>query len=121
MSTDEDNKKEVGEVKEPQTNALEQVLEKPKNKAVKQMVATPPEYQPQKQYTWDPEAKFELTGGQFGLWLNTIRSIVASPEAVRVQQAMQCNEVIEGLMAQGVAKGVIIEGPPRPKAPLQKK
>lgn len=80
-----------------------------KEEGVKQMVATPPQYNPLKQYTWDPEAKFELTGAQFGLWLNTIRGILSTQESMQVQQAMQCNETIESLMVVGVANGMIKE------------
>jgi len=70
-----------------------------------------PTYNPANQYTWDPEATFTLTGKQFGLWLNTLRGIVSSKEAMELRMAMECNDVIEGLMVDGVASGVIKEIP----------
>jgi len=70
---------------------------------------TVPEYDPSKQYTWEPDAKFELTGSEFGLWLNTVRGLVSSKESMQLRMAMEANNVIEKIMAHGVSKGVIVE------------
>ena len=40
-------------------------------------------YDPNKRYTWTPEDKFELTGQEFGLILNTVRTYLMSEEADR--------------------------------------
>jgi len=77
-------------------------------------------YDPAKKYTWEPEAIFVLTGKQFGLWLNTVRGIVGSREAMEMRMAMECNNTLEALMEQGVKSGVITELPkgeaPQPKS-----
>lgn len=67
------------------------------------------QYDPNKRYTWTPEDTFTLTGQQFGLILNTVRSYLSSEEAARFQLMMQANEVIEKLMIAGVEADVIKE------------
>ncbi len=58
------------------------------------------QYDPNKRYTWTPEDKFELTGQEFGLILNTIRSYLMSEDAARYNLMLQTNEVIENIMAK---------------------
>jgi len=67
------------------------------------------QYDPAKWYTWTPEDKFTLTGQQFGLILNTVRSYLSSEEAARFQLMVQTNQVIEELMIQGVEADIIKE------------
>lgn len=67
------------------------------------------QYDPSKRYTWTPEDKFTLTGQQFGLILNTVRSYLSSEEAARFQLMVQTNQVIEELMIQGVEADIIKE------------
>ena len=66
-------------------------------------------YNPSSRYTWTPEDKFTLTGQQFGLILNTVRSYLSSEEAARFQLMVQTNQVIEELMIQGVEADIIKE------------
>jgi len=68
-----------------------------------------PVYDPAKKYTWPKDAIFELTGDQFGLWLNSVRNKVTSKEAMNYRIAFEANNVIEGIMAKGVEAGVITE------------
>jgi len=70
---------------------------------------TKPVYDPSKKYTWPKDAKFELTGDQFGLWLNSVRGKVTSEDAMEFRLAFQANDVIENIMATGVGVGVIVE------------
>ena len=67
------------------------------------------QYDPAKRYTWTPEDKFELTGAQFGLFLNTVRAYLSSEEAARFQLMIQANEVVEKLMIDGVEADIIKE------------
>lgn len=67
------------------------------------------QYDPNKRYTWTPEDTFTLTGQQFGLILNTVRSYLSSEEASRFQLMVQANEVIEKLMIAGVEADVVKE------------
>ncbi len=66
-------------------------------------------YDPSKRYTWNPEDKFELSGSEFGLILNTFRSILNTEEAARILLASRANDVIEGVMARSAEAGVIKE------------
>ncbi len=77
------------------------------------------QYDPNKRYTWTPEDKFELTGQEFGLILNTIRSYLMSEDAARYNLMLQTNEVIQNIMAKGVEADIIKEAPQEPaEAPV---
>ena len=67
------------------------------------------QYNPNSRYTWKPEDKFEISGQEFGLILNMVRSYLATEEAGKYQLMMQTNDVIEKIMKQGVEGGVIKE------------
>jgi hypothetical protein len=67
------------------------------------------QYDPAKRYTWTPEDVFEISGQDFGLILNTVRSYLSSEEAARFQLMMKANEVIERLMIAGVEADIIKE------------
>jgi hypothetical protein len=73
------------------------------------------QYDPNKKWTWTPEDKFELSGKDFGLILNTFRAILGKPEAQEILLAQQASNVLEGVLAAsveaGVAKEVIEEIP----------
>ena len=56
------------------------------------------EYNPNARYTWTPEDKFELSGQEFGLILNMVRSYLASEDGARFQLMSQANETIEILI-----------------------
>lgn len=66
-------------------------------------------YDANKKYSWTPEDKFELTGGEFGLILNTLRNILNTPEAAKILLANEANNIIEGKLAQAVEAGVAKE------------
>ena len=74
-------------------------------------MADKPQYNPNNRYTWKPEDKFEISGQEFGLILNMVRSYLATEEAGKFQLMMQTNDVIEKLMKQGVESGTIVEAP----------
>jgi len=67
------------------------------------------QYDPAKRYTWTPEDTFTISGQDFGLFLNTVRSYLSSEEAARFQLMMKANEVIEKLMIEGVENDTIKE------------
>ena len=77
------------------------------------------QYDPAKRYTWTPEDTFMLTGAQFGLILNTVRSYLSSEEAARFQLMVQTNQVIEELMIKGVENDTIKEVE-EPAPPMEK-
>lgn len=66
-------------------------------------------YDPFKKYIWDKDDKFELTGTEFALILNTIRGVLATPEAEKIILASKANVVIEEMMKKGVENGIMKE------------
>ena len=67
------------------------------------------QYDPAKRYTWTPEDTFTISGQDFGLFLNTVRSYLSSEEAARFQLMVKANEVIERIMVSGVEADIIKE------------
>lgn len=68
-------------------------------------------YDPTKRYTWGPEDQFVLNGNEFGLILNSIRAVLGTPEASRILQANQANNIIEQMVQRAVESGVAKELP----------
>jgi hypothetical protein len=66
-------------------------------------------YDPQKSYTWQPEDKFELSGSQLGMILNTFRAVLSSPLILMIKNIEQANIAVEEIMANGVEVGIIKE------------
>jgi hypothetical protein len=68
-------------------------------------------YDPSKRYTWSPEDKFEFSGQEFGLILNTFRAILNTEQAAHILLAKQCSDAIEVVMKRSVESGMIKEQP----------
>ena len=66
-------------------------------------------YNPNTPYTWDVNEKFTITGGEFGLILNSLRAILSTEEASKILLAHRASEILEKLMQEGVEKGIIKE------------
>lgn len=68
-------------------------------------------YDPSKRYTWSPDDKFEFSGQEFGLILNTFRAILNTEQAAHILLAKQCNDAIEVVMQRSVESGMVKETP----------
>jgi hypothetical protein len=66
-------------------------------------------YDPNKKYSWTPEDSFVLSGGEFGVILNTLRAILSTPEASKILLANQANTIVEATLAKAVENGVVKE------------
>ena len=66
-------------------------------------------YDPNKKYAWTPEDSFSLSGGEFGVILNTLRAILGTQEATKILLANQANNIIEGVLAKAVENGTVLE------------
>jgi hypothetical protein len=66
-------------------------------------------YDPSKKYSWNNEDRIEISGRDFGLFLNTFRSILNTEEAARIMLTMKAADAIESIMAEYVEKNVIKE------------
>ena len=71
-------------------------------------------YDPTKKYTWSLEDKFELSGKDFGLMLNTVRAILNTEEAIKYRLLFQTNDMLETLMASSIESGMVKEAPEPP-------
>lgn len=70
-----------------------------------------PKFDPNKKYTWNTDAKFVLSGGEFGMLLNTLRAIVNTKEAQTILLAKQAGDVLEDTLAAAVEAGMVVEIP----------
>ena len=70
-----------------------------------------PKFDPSKKYTWSPETNFTITGHEFGLLLNTLRSITSTKEAQTIILAHEAGDALEKTLATGVETGIIVEIP----------
>ena len=68
-------------------------------------------YDPNKKYTWSKDDSFILSGGEFGVILNTLRSILGTQEAARILLANQANNIVEETLARAVNSGIVKEAP----------
>jgi hypothetical protein len=70
-----------------------------------------PKFDPTKKYTWSPETNFTISGHEFGLLLNTLRSITSTKEAQTIILAHEAGNALEKTLASGVESGIIVEIP----------
>ena len=68
-----------------------------------------PRFDPTKKYTWSQDESFALTGGEFGLLLNSLRAVVSTKEAQTILLASKAADLIEELLAKSVESGVVKE------------
>lgn len=66
-------------------------------------------YDPKKSYTWSEQDTFELTGAEFGVIINTFRSILHIPDAGKVLMISRANEVFETIIAKAVQNNKVRE------------
>jgi hypothetical protein len=70
-----------------------------------------PKFDPSKKYTWSQDATFTLTGADFGMLLNTLRSITATKEAQTILLAHDAGDVLEKTLSRAVEAGIVVEAP----------
>ena len=77
-------------------------------------------YNPDKNYTWDRDTLFTLSGNDFGFLLNTIRAILGTEQAKQVLMADRANTILENIIAEYVEKDVIKEVIPESNLKIEK-
>ena len=85
------------------------IVQEQENITTESTVESIPQYDPNKKYIWGVDTNFVLNGGQFGLILNSLRTIVSSEEAIKILMADKACQEIEKIMAENVASGNIKE------------
>jgi hypothetical protein len=68
-----------------------------------------PTFDPQKQYTWNTNDTFTLSGADFGLVLNALRSTISTQEAARILLAVDAHDAVQGALARAVEAGQVKE------------
>lgn len=69
------------------------------------------QYDPRKNYSWQPNSTFVMNGEEFGIILNSLRALLNTPEAQRILLADKANKVIENSLARAVEVGVAKKTP----------
>ena len=64
-------------------------------------------YDPTQKYVWSPDEKIELTGQEFAIVVNAVRSILNLPEAPAIILADKANTALDSIMAKSVEEGKI--------------
>ena len=64
-------------------------------------------YDPNTKYGWENSTPFVFNGHEFGLVLNTLRNILATPESQKVLQMIQASNTMEAILAKNVESGAI--------------
>ena len=68
-----------------------------------------PTYDPNKKYRWEPTDNFIISGGDFGVLLNSLRSLLSTPEARLIMLAERANNTVEDALAKAVEQGIVKE------------
>jgi hypothetical protein len=68
-------------------------------------------YDPTQKYIWSPDEKIELTGQEFAIVVNAVRSILNLPEAPAIILADKANSALDNVMAKSVEEGKIKPAP----------
>jgi hypothetical protein len=77
-----------------------------------------PKFDPTKQYSWTETDTFVISGGEFGLVLNTLRAIISTPEAQTILLANDANNAITQILGKAVEAGQVKEIINNPKNSL---
>jgi hypothetical protein len=77
-----------------------------------------PKFDPNKKYTWNNDTPIVLSGHEFGLLLNSLRSIVSTKEAQTILIAAQAADAVEAVLERNVVSGTIVEKIDPPKNSL---
>lgn len=68
-------------------------------------------YDPSKGYQWEPTTEFTLNGADFGMILNTFRSVISSSEFKRMKLVEKAHEKLEMIFIKAVEDGLVKESP----------
>ena len=70
-----------------------------------------PTFDPAKKYQWKADDKFEVTGMEFSVLLNSLRKILSTPEAQLVILSQQASSAAEEILSRAVERGIAVEAP----------
>ncbi len=67
------------------------------------------EAKPNVHYQWKEDEKFEISGRELEIYLNSTRAILSTPESQRVLLLAKINEMLENVIVQGLKDGKVTE------------
>jgi len=76
-------------------------------------------YDPNVKYGWNKETQFLLNGNEFGLILNTFRTVLSSPEAQKILLLNRANDQMEDILQRNVESGNVKPAEQPEQAPMQ--
>jgi hypothetical protein len=79
-----------------------------------------PKYDPLKQYQWEQNATFQISGPEFGAILNGLRAILNTPETKRIVMALEAARNLDTVLARAVETGEAKEIEIKEKPKMQK-
>ena len=68
-----------------------------------------PSFDPSKNYRWETTAEFKMNGEEFGLILNTFRTLLNTPEAQKILMTKSASEKLESVLERAVITGQALE------------
>lgn len=68
-------------------------------------------YDPNVKYGWTSETKFEISGNEFGLILNTVRATLSTEEAQKILLLSKANDALEDVLRKNVENGNVKPAP----------
>lgn len=80
---------------------------------------TKPVYNPNKNYQWQPEDEFTLSGTEFSTLYNSLKEAALSPSGTSAANTVASYNILQGILVMGIEEGVIKEVLPPSEATLQ--
>ena len=65
------------------------------------------EIKPSTPYQWEEDAKFELSGKEFELFINVTRAILSDTDSQKVLAVLELNKVLEQKLVDGIQNGIV--------------
>ncbi len=72
-------------------------------------------YDPNKSYSWKPTDKFEISGQDFGMLLQAVKTVLSTEEAAKVALFQQIGRALDASLISAVESGAIKETPLEPE------
>jgi hypothetical protein len=68
-----------------------------------------PEYDPRKNYKWEADDEFVLTGVEFSTLYNTLKEAALSPTGTSAANLVAAQKILQDMLVVGIEEGVIKE------------
>lgn len=88
---------------------IEDLVKESSNGKDENPIKKAPRYDPTKNYRWEPETQFLVSGNDFGLILNSVRNVLLSPEAQAILRLEQAAKALENSLARAIEIGLVKE------------